>query len=104
MIGLIAAAAVIAASAAIVEAMLAPAVAVAPACPGTYAEEDPVVEVSRVVKAHGRAAVGRSFIVAIFANRWNAYFNVNLGFRCRHQNHACKQSCCTEENFESAHM
>jgi hypothetical protein len=104
MIGLIAAASVIAAVAIIVEAMLAPAVTIAPAGPGTYAKEDPVEKVPIVVKAHGRAGVGWCFVVAVWANRRNANFDFNLCFRRRNQNQARQQCCCTEENFESAHM
>jgi hypothetical protein len=80
MIGFIAAPAVIAASAAITEAMFAPSVSVAPAGPGTHTEEDAVVEVSWPVKAIGRAAVGRSFVIAVGADRWNADFDCNLSF------------------------
>jgi hypothetical protein len=104
MIGFIAAAAVIAATAGIVEAMLAPAVVIAPAGPGTYAQEDAVEEESRPVKAHGCAFVGWVFVVAVGANRWNADFDVNLSASRRHKDQACKQCCRTEENFESAHM
>ncbi len=78
MIGFIAAASVIAAAAAIHKAMPAPAVAIAPAGPGTNAEEDPVVEESRPVKAYRRAGVGWIFVVAVWADRWNADFDVNL--------------------------
>src|ERR1035441_2814220 len=70
--GLIAAAAVIVASATVVEAMLAPAVTVAPAGPGTHAKEDPVVEESRPIKAFWCAGVGRCFVVAVGADRRNA--------------------------------
>jgi acetaldehyde dehydrogenase (acetylating) len=104
MIGFIAAAAVIAATAAIVEAMLAPAVAVAPAGPGTYAQEDAVEEESRPVKAIGRAFVGWVFVVAKFAHRRHADFDVNLSASRWNKDQPCNQCCRTEENFESAHM
>jgi hypothetical protein len=81
MIGFIAAAAVVAASAGIDEAMLAPAVGIAPAGPGTYTQEDAVKEISRPVKAIGRAGVGRIFVVAVGADRWNANAYDNLSFR-----------------------
>jgi hypothetical protein len=103
MIGLIAAASVIAAVAIIVKAMISPAVTVAPTGPGTHAKEDPVEEVSFVVKAHRSAGVGWSFIVAVRADRWSTHFDVDLCFRRRHQNQAREQCCCTEEDFESAH-
>jgi hypothetical protein len=70
--GLIATAAVVAASAAISEAMSAPSVPIAPAGPGTHAQEDAVVEVPRAVKAIGCAAIGLIFVIAIFANRRRA--------------------------------
>jgi hypothetical protein len=104
MIGLIAAASVIAPVAIIVEAMLAPAVTVTPACPWTHAKEDPVEEVSIVVKAYRRAGVGWIFVVAVRADRRNTDFDVNLCLCCRHKDQARKQCCCTEENFKSAHM
>lgn len=40
-----------------VEAILAPAVAIAPACPWSHAEEDPIMEVARPVIPNGGAAV-----------------------------------------------
>ena len=59
MLGLIAAAAVIVASMAMIDvAMAAPAVGITPAGPWAHAQEDAVVEVIRPVKALGRAAVG----------------------------------------------
>ncbi len=61
-IGFLAAATVIAAAARTYKAMLAPAVGIAPAGPGAHAEEDPVVEKSRPVKANRCAGVGRSFV------------------------------------------
>jgi hypothetical protein len=85
MIGLIAAAAVIAASAAIVEAMLAPAVTITPAGPGTHAQEYPVEEKSRPIKARRSASIGWIFVIAEFANWRNTHFDVHLCFRRRHQ-------------------
>ena len=40
-----------------VEAILAPAVAIAPACPWTHAEEDPIMEVARPIVPNRGAAV-----------------------------------------------
>jgi hypothetical protein len=96
MIGLIAAAAVVAASAGLDEAMFAPAVPVAPAGPGTHAQEDAVVKISWPVKAHGRAAVGRSFVIAVGANRWNADFDCNLSFSRWRQDQSREKCCGTE--------
>ena len=79
MLGLIAAAAVIVASMAMIDvAMAAPAVGITPAGPWAHAQEDAVVEVIRPVKALGRASVRPSFVVAPLANRWFADFNDNL--------------------------
>jgi len=96
MIGLIAAAAVIAAAALRDEAMAAPAVGVTPAGPGAYAQEDAVVEVPRPVKAHGGAAVGCSFVVAVLADGWSADFNGNLRASRWHKGQARKQCCRAE--------
>jgi hypothetical protein len=60
------------------EAMAAPAVAIAPAGPGSHSQEDPVVEVSRPVISHRRAAVGRFAIVAVRTDGLNAYPDNNL--------------------------
>ena len=60
--GLIAAATAVASATTISE-------AIAPAGPGANAQEDAVVEVPRAVKARGRAAIGRIFVIAILANR-----------------------------------
>jgi acetaldehyde dehydrogenase (acetylating) len=90
MVGFIAAASVITAPACIHKAMIAPAVAIAPAGPGTYAKEDPVVEEPRPVKAYGCAGVGRSFVVAVGANRRNADFHCDLCFRSWRQEQACE--------------
>jgi len=97
MLGLIAAAAVIEASMSMVEvAMLAPAVGIAPAGPGAHAQEDAVVEEIRPVKALGRAAVWRSFIIAPLANRGFADFNDNLRANLWHHGQARKQCCRAE--------
>ena len=51
------------------EAMSAPAVRVAPVGPGTYTEEDAVIEIARAVVANRGAGVGRVVVVAVGANR-----------------------------------
>ena len=97
MLGLIAAASVIAASMAMIEvAMAAPAVTITPASPWTHAQEDAVVEVIRPVKAPRRASVGWSFVVAPVTNRWFAYFNGNLRANLWHYGQARKQCCRAE--------
>jgi hypothetical protein len=45
--------------------MATPAVAVAPACPGTHAQEDAAVEVTRPIKSIGRAGVRRIVVIAV---------------------------------------
>jgi hypothetical protein len=113
MIGIIAAVSVIAAATRIVEAMVAPAVTIAPAGPGTYTKKDPVVKESRPIKAHRRAGIGWSFIVAVGADRRladfdrdmrSADFDCDLCFDGRRQSQAREQCCCTEKCFESTHM
>lgn len=99
MLGLPAAASVVAASAIVMEAIFAPAVGIAPAGPGTHAQENAVVEVRRPVKSFGRAAVGRCFVIAPLADGWFAYFNSNLRvslWRWCHQGQARKQCCRAE--------
>jgi hypothetical protein len=57
------------------EAMLAPAMTIAPAGPGTHTEEDPVEKESRPIKAYGCAGIGRSFVIAVGADRRNVNIN-----------------------------
>jgi hypothetical protein len=78
-----------------IEAMPAPAVAVAPARPGTHAQKDAVVEVSRPIEAHGRAFVRRIIVVAVGADGLHADIDHDLCVRRRRQGQACKQ-CCSE--------
>jgi hypothetical protein len=47
------------------EAMLTPAVAIAPVRPWAYAQEDPVVEIARPIKTAGCAAVRCIVVVAV---------------------------------------
>lgn len=97
MLGLIAGASVVAASAIVMEAMAAPAVRITPASPWSNAEEDAVVEISRSVEAHWRAFVGRGFVVTVRANRrWGADFNRNLCASCWRQ-HQTRKQCCRAE-------
>jgi len=97
MLGLIAAASVVAASMAMIEvAMLAPAVGVAPASPWAHAQEDAVVEEIRPVKALGGAAVWRGFVIAPLADGWFADFDGNLRANCWHKGQARKQCCRAE--------
>jgi hypothetical protein len=104
MLGLIAAAAAIAASMAMIEvAMFAPAVTIAPAGPWAHAQEDAVVEVILPVKAPGSASVRPSFVVAPLANgwfadfdAWNADLDGNLrASRWRHGQ--ARKQCCRAE-------
>jgi hypothetical protein len=68
----------IAASAGSGEAMAAPAVAVAPVGPGTYAEEDAVIEVARTVVPVGCTGVRSVVIVAPLADGRTTNVNANL--------------------------
>jgi len=95
-LGLPAAASVIAAAALTMEAMVAPTMAVTPAGPWAYAEKDAVVEIPRSVKAIGRASVRRSFIIAPLTDGWDADFDGNLRFRCRHNGQSSKHYCRSE--------
>jgi hypothetical protein len=101
MLGLIAAAAVILASMAMIEvAMIAPSVTITPAGPWTHAQEDAVVEVILPVKSPGRASVRPHFVVAPLAygwfadfNGWNADLDGNLrASRWRHGQ--AREQCC----------
>ena len=79
MLGLIAAASVVAASMAMIGvAMAAPAVRVAPAGPWTHTQEDAVEEVILPIKALGRAAVRCGFVIAPLTDGWFADFDGNL--------------------------
>ena len=106
MIGCIAAAAAIASTTAVDEPMPTPPMTITPAGPWAHSQEDPVIEVSRPVKAIGRAGIRRIVVVAVLAN-WlnaNAYANHNLRLCRRRQGHPCEQCCTTEEKLESAHF
>jgi hypothetical protein len=76
--GCCAAAAVIASAAIIHKPMAAPAVTIAPACPWTHAQEDPVIEVPRPVETNRRAGIGRVVVIAIRAYRLHADVNAYL--------------------------
>src|ERR1035437_9450518 len=67
-----AAAATIASSTAIAEAMTTPTVAIAPAGPGTHAQKDAAIKVSRPVKSIGRAGVRFIVVIAVRTDGWNA--------------------------------
>jgi hypothetical protein len=101
MLGLIAAATVVASAASIPEAMAAPAVAITPTGPGAYAQEYPVVEEPRAVKAVGRALIGWIFIEAVRANRRrtadvNADYHLRVSRWSHSQNQAHEQCRGTE--------
>ena len=96
MLGLIGGATVVAASAIVMETILAPAVGVSPAGPGPHAQEDAVAEVRRPVKALGRAAVGFCFVIAPLADGWFADFDDNLRANLWHKGQARKQCCRAE--------
>src|SRR5580658_3520586 len=91
------AASVVPASSAAAEAMLTPAVAVAPVCPRAHAQEDAVIEISRPVKAAGCAAVWRIVVVAVGTDGLYAYAYANCDLRAGrwHQGQGHEQGCCT---------
>jgi hypothetical protein len=65
--------------------MCAPAVAVAPTCPRSHAQEDAVIEISRPVEAHGGTLVRSVVVVAVGTNWLNAHAYINLrASRWRH--------------------
>ena len=72
--------AVVASTAFTAEAMPAPAVTIAPAAPGTYAQEDAIVEIARAIIAHGSAFVGCVAVVTVRTNWWNADVDHDLRF------------------------
>src|SRR5580693_138033 len=90
-------ASVVPASSAAAEAMLTPAVAVAPVCPRAHAQEDAVIEISRPVKAAGCAAVWRIVVVAVGTDGLYAYAYANCDLRAGrwHQGQGHEQGCCT---------
>jgi hypothetical protein len=106
----ITAASVVAASAIVMEAISAPAVAIAPAGPGANTQEDTTVKVSRPVIPIRGATVWRSFVIAPAADGWNADFydgrlnnntgrcdaDDNLCASCRHKSQTRKQCCSSE--------
>src|ERR1700691_2918258 len=62
----------ISSSSSAVEAMFAPAVAVAPVRPWTDAQEDAVIEIARPIKTTGRTAVRCIVVIAVGTDRLNA--------------------------------
>jgi hypothetical protein len=97
------AAAVITSTALFREAMAAPAVAIAPAGPGTHAQKDTAVKVSWPIESVWRAGVGRVVVIAVGADRLNADVNDNLRVRgcCKSQS---RNECGSAEKcFESSH-
>jgi hypothetical protein len=114
--GVVAGASVEASATLTAEAMVAPAVAVAPVGPGTDAEEDAVVEVARAVVAVRSATVGGIAVIAVLADGLRAVIatpevdaNADLGVGrwWGHQGHECQgreQRSCTQEGLKSAHF
>jgi hypothetical protein len=97
MLGLIAAASVVAASMAMIdEAMFAPAVSVAPAGPWTHAQEDAIEKVILPVIALWGAAVGFGFVIAPLTDGWFADFDGDLRANRWRQGQARKQCCRAE--------
>ena len=78
-----------------VEPMFAPAVAVAPVRPGSHAQEDAVIEISRPIKATGCAAVRCIVVIAVGTDRLNAYADADLCTGGWRQGQRDEQCCCT---------
>jgi hypothetical protein len=70
-------------SSAIAEAMVAPAVAVAPTSPWTHAQENAVIEIARAIEADGGARVRCVVVVAVGAGRLDADDNLGPGCWCQ---------------------
>jgi hypothetical protein len=64
--------------------MLAPAMTIAPVRPGTHAQEDAAIEITRAIVATGCASVWRITIVPIDTYRWS-YADGNLRVDRWHQ-------------------
>lgn len=106
-IGRIAAITVVAASACSDEAMMTPAMGVAPASPWAHAQENAVVEVSWAVEANRRAGVRRVVVVAVGTDGWNADVNDDLPLsdrRDRRHSQAREQRRSAEQSFNSTHI
>jgi hypothetical protein len=89
----VSAAAVVSSSSTAAEAMIAPAVAVTPVCPGAYAQKDAVIEVARAIKAARRATVRCIVVIAVGTDRLNAYADANLCAGCWRQAQWDQQRC-----------
>lgn len=86
----------VASAATAVEAMTAPAVAVAPVGPGTYAEEEAVVEVARTIPSVWCTGVGSVVVVAPLADGGAAYLNANRAADAN-TNADLRASCCRRD-------
>jgi hypothetical protein len=82
--------------------MISPAVAITPVRPWAHAQEDPVIEIARPIKAAGGAAVRGIVVIAIGTDGWiYAYADDNLGISRSHQGQGHEQDCCTGQ--QTAH-
>lgn len=93
-------------SAAMDEAMVAPAMAIAPLVPWAYAHEDAIVKIARSVESHGSAGVGRIVVVAVGTDRRRtADVDNNLRLSWWSEGKWYKECQCgdAEKRFESAH-
>jgi hypothetical protein len=76
------------------EAMIAPTMAIAPACPRPDAEENSVIEITRPVETHRCASIRRIVVVAVFADR-RIDADDDLCAPAGHDGHRRQQNCCT---------
>lgn len=77
-IGFITTFTVVSSSTTVGEAMIAPAVVIAPVGPRAHAKEDAVIEIARPVKANRSAGVGGIVVVAIGTDGLSPYADGNL--------------------------
>jgi hypothetical protein len=84
------------------EAMLTPAVAVAPVRPWSHAQENTVIEIARPIKAAGCAAVRCIVVIAVGTDGLNTYADDHLRTSRWHQCQRREQSCRTGQK-QTAH-
>jgi hypothetical protein len=87
-----AAASVVPSAAIIHEAMLTPAVPIAPAGPWAHAQENAVVEVARPIESHRRAFIRRIVVIPVRTHRLCAYIDVDLRLSRRRQSQPREQN------------
>src|SRR5271170_6625996 len=82
------------------EAMVPPAVVIAPACPRADTEEDAIIEIARPIKTTGSAAVWCIIVVAVGTNR-RIYAYGNLCVQSWHEGRGCEQGRRTDQKHSA---